>query len=91
MNYSKRTKNLLPSDFDLDLIMAYRCAYYCHGRSLIPDEDYDREEKEYAMVNGPLPNIGSDKKMDYTPAQRALCMYFLFSNRYVSKSPTSML
>jgi hypothetical protein len=71
---------LLLSDFDLDMLMACRYAYYCCERSIVPDVDYDTMEKDYRLVNGDLP-VGSSRKEDYTEAQRALALYFMFSGR----------
>lgn len=76
------SRALLTTDFDLDMIMACRYAYYCCNLSIVPDIDYDVMEKDYAMLNGPLP-VGSERKEDYTEAQRSLALYFLFSGRTV--------
>ena len=70
------------SCFDTDMIMALRCAYYCEAISIVPDHEYDAMEKEHELLHGPLPP-GSDLRESYTPAQRALCMYFIFSGRFV--------
>ena len=67
------------------MLRALQCAYYIHNRSIVPDHEFDRMEFEYSLINDKIP-IGSDKKEDYTPAQRALCMYFLFSGRFVQSS-----
>ncbi len=77
---------LLLSDFDLDMLMACRYAYYCCKRSIVPDVDYDMMEKDYRLVNGDLP-VGSERKEDYTEAQRALALYFLFSGRALAEHP----
>lgn len=77
---------LLLSDFDLDMLMACRYAYYCCNRSIVPDIDYDMMEKDYRLVNGDLP-VGSSRKEDYTEAQRALALYFLFSGRSLAEHP----
>jgi len=76
-------KKTLPSDFDLDMLRALQCAYYVHAISIVDDKDFDTMQKEYELINGPLP-VGSDKKDDYSPAQRSLCMYFMFSGRIIS-------
>ncbi len=84
-------KRILPlSDFDLDMVMACRYAYYVLHKSLIPDEAYDALEKDYTLVNGPI-SVGSEKKADYTEAQRSLALYFLFSGRSVEPSTNDML
>jgi len=75
----------LPSDFDRDMLMALRYAYYAHTRSIVTDQEYDRMEAEYELLNGKLP-VGSSSPDSYTPAQRSLAMYFLFSSREV-KNP----
>lgn len=77
---------LLTSDFDLDMLMACRYAYYCCNLSIVPDVDYDMMEKDYTLVNGELP-VGSERKEDYTEAQRSLALYFLFSGRVVGRAP----
>lgn len=67
------------------MLRALQCAYYIHNRSIVPDHEFDRMEAEYNMINDPLP-LGSDKKESYTPAQRSLCLYFLYSGRFVQSS-----
>ncbi len=82
---------VLPVDsFERDLIFAFRYAYYCLGRSIVTDYHYDHLEKEYLLANGgaELP-VGSSNKEDYTEAQRALAMYFLFSGRSTAPSKLS--
>ena len=76
------------SSFDTDMIMALRCAYYVHSVSVVPDHEYDAMEKEHELLHGPLP-VGSDQRESYTPAQRALCMYFIFSGRFVKAKPAA--
>lgn len=71
------------SDFELDLLMAARYAYYVLHRPFLEDHDYDAREAEYKLVAGPLP-VGSERKEDYTEAQRALALYFVFSGRSVA-------
>ena len=73
---------LSKSDFELDFLMACRCAYYCDAISIISDQDYDEQQKEYELLNDPLP-VGSSLKEDYTPAQRALAIYFIFSGHFI--------
>lgn len=85
---TKPTKSFvsLPvSDFDRDFLFACRYAYYCLGRNIVTDQHYDELEKRYKLEHGEakLP-VGSDKKEDYTEAQRSLTMYFLFSARSVT-------
>ncbi len=76
-------KRILPlSEFDLDMVMACRYAYYVLTKPILKDYDYDVLEKDYTMVNGPLP-VGSSKKEDYSEAQRSLALYFLFSGRSI--------
>jgi hypothetical protein len=65
------------------MVMACRYAYYVLTKSILTDYEYDALEKDYTMVNGPLP-VGSSNKADYTEAQRALALYFLLSGRFVS-------
>lgn len=87
----KRHMRLLPiTDFDLDMLRALQCAYYCHTISIVTDQVYDEMEKSYRLVNGDPP-IGSDLTTDYTPAQRALCLYFLFSGRFTKTLPGNHL
>ena len=76
-----------PTEFERDFLMACRYAYYCCACSIVDDHEYDMREKDYEMVNGDLP-VGSSDKDSYTPAQRALALYFLLSGRAVD---TSML
>lgn len=64
--------------FDRDMLFACRYAYYCLAQSIVPDMEYDRMEKAYTAATGEQLPVGSSKKDDYTPAQRALAMYFLF-------------
>lgn len=70
--------------FELDMLMACRYTYYCKAVSLIPDQDYDQREAEWELEHGPLP-VGSAKPESYTPAQRALALYFMLSGRVVSR------
>lgn len=72
-----------PSDFDTDLLRAAQYAYYVQAHPFMSDFDFDAREAEYEVTHGPLP-VGSDKAEDYTPAQRALALYFLMSGRSVS-------
>lgn len=74
------------TDFELDMLMACRYAYYCCAFSIVPDTEYDRMEKDYVMVCGELP-VGSSSKESYTPAQRALALYFMLSGRTVARAP----
>lgn len=62
--------------------MAARYAYYHHSISIMSDKEYDDRESDYVLVSGELP-VGSERVEDYTPAQRALAMYFIFSGRAV--------
>lgn len=73
---------LTRSDFELDLLMAARYAYYVLHRPFLDDFDYDAREAEYKLVGGPLP-VGSERREDYTEAQRSLALYFVFSGRSV--------
>lgn len=80
------------SDFDRDFLFACRYAYYCLHRNIIPDDHYDQLEKRYRLEHGEegtkcLP-VGSSNKEDYTEAQKALAMYFIFSGR--SAAPVDM-
>ena len=77
------------TSFDLDFLMACRYAYYVKAVNLIPDHEYDRLEKEYELLNDPLP-VGSDQESSYSEAQRALALYFLFSGCF-SKQNTDGL
>lgn len=72
------------------MLMACRYAYYCHATSIISDQHYDELEKEYEVLHGKLP-VGSSKKEDYTPAQRSLAMYFLFSGRTAEAAGVELL
>lgn len=70
---------ILPEiDFERDLLLAFRYSYYCLHQNIIPDADYDAREQEYHRTHPRLP-VGSDLKEEYSPAVRALAMYFLFS------------
>lgn len=80
------SRAILTTDFDLDMLMACRYAYYCCNRSIVDDVDYDMMEKDYCLVNGDLP-VGSERKEDYTEAQRALALYFMFSGRALAPHP----
>lgn len=62
--------------------MACRYLYYVEHFSIIPDYDYDMRERDYSMLNGRLP-VGSSNREDYSPAVRALALYFFFSGRTV--------
>jgi hypothetical protein len=90
----RRTIRIPVSDFDLDMIRALQCAYYCHHRNIVSDEEYDQMEKDYEMINGAntIP-VGSDNPRDYTEAQRALALYFLFSGHFLpaKSNPHHML
>jgi len=79
------------SDFELDLIMACRYSYYCLARNIVPDEAYDRMEREYRMIHGDNLPVGSESREDYTPAQRALALYFNLSGHSVGPSNYSLL
>jgi hypothetical protein len=69
-----------PTPFDLDMLMAARYAYYVKSMTIMDDRHYDDLESSYALLNGPLP-VGSDRAEDYSPAQRALALYFMLSGR----------
>lgn len=73
------------TNFECDLLMAARYAYYVLHQPFMFDDRYDKLEKEYTVIYGPLP-VGSDNKEDYTPAQRSLALYFAFSGRLVGES-----
>lgn len=75
--------NPLPP-FELDLIMAARYAYYVQKTPFMSDKDYDETEAEYRMIYGDDLPVGSEKPSDYTPAQRALALYFCLSGRATS-------
>lgn len=83
-----KTVHLPVSDWDRDFLFACRFAYYCLHRHIVDDTHYDRLENEYKAQHGKasLP-VGSDKKNDYTEAQRALAMYFIFSGRSTQPAP----
>lgn len=69
------------SDVQLDLLMAYRYLYYCKGISLLPDGEYDRQEKEAretADFEHQIHEVGSDRPEDYEPAVRALAVYLTY-------------
>jgi hypothetical protein len=81
----------ITDDFETDLIMAARYAYYVMHAPFLEDQDYDAREKEYHLTHAQLP-VGSDQRADYTEAQRALAMYFIFSGRTVKQfNPEDML
>lgn len=71
--------------FDRDVLMAARYAYYVTATPFLPDFDYDKLESEYTLVHGDLP-VGSSNREDYTEAQRALALYFLFHMRETQQS-----
>lgn len=77
------------SNFELDLIMAARYAYYVLHTPFLDDQHYDTLEKEYEMIYDKLP-VGSEKKINYTPAQRSLALYFCLSGRCVNE-PSSVI
>ena len=85
---TSKTIALPVSDWDKDFIMACRYAYYCLHRHIVDDVHFDRLEAEYKAAHGKgaLP-VGSDQKEDYTEAQRALAMYFIFSGRSSAPAP----
>lgn len=70
-----------PTLFDLDMIMAARYAYYVKSFSIMSDKHYDDLEALYTLTHGEIPSVGSDRAEDYTPAQRAIALYFLMSGR----------
>lgn len=72
------------TNFECDLLMAARYAYYVLHTPFMLDDRYDKLEKEYSLIFGPLP-VGSDNKDDYSPAQRSLALYFCFSGRIVGE------
>ena len=65
------------SNFDLDYLRALQYAYYCHSISLVPDDVFDKLEKQYELLYGKELPVGSDRKDSYTPPQRALGVYFM--------------
>jgi hypothetical protein len=85
-----KTVHLPVADFDRDFLFACRFGYYCLHRSIVDDAHYDRLENEYKAQHGraSLP-VGSDKKEDYTEAQRALAIYFIASGRSSAPTPLS--
>lgn len=70
-----------PTLFDLDILMAARYAYYVKAFSIMSDKQYDDLEALYEITHGAIDSPGSDKAEDYSPAQRALALYFLLSGR----------
>lgn len=66
----------------VDLILAYRHLYYCHGISVVSDKAYDelmQEEIEYGGGKGILDRfIGSDCPEHYPHHIRALALYLGF-------------
>jgi NAD-dependent DNA ligase len=64
--------------YDADLLMAARFAYYVRHLPFLSDQAYDALEREYEAAHPRLP-VGSEDPADYTPAQRALALYFLLS------------
>jgi hypothetical protein len=75
-----KTVHLPVSDWDRDFIFACRFAYYCLHRHIVDDTH------KAAHGKGSLP-VGSDKKADYTEAQRALAIYFIASGRSTAPQP----
>lgn len=73
----------MPTDFETDLLRAAQYAYYVVHQPFLDDADFDAREAEYELDHDPLP-VGSDQAEDYTPAQRALALYFLLSGRRVT-------
>lgn len=71
--------------FDHDFLMACRYGYYVTHMHIVDDRYYDELEDNYKMINGDVP-VGSERPEDYTPAQRALYLYFALSGRIVHKS-----
>lgn len=74
---------------NVDLILAYRFAYYCKGVSLVSDQAYDLLEKEaieFGGGAGALATPGSDNPDDYPPRIRALAMYLIFKYCKVKKT-----
>ena len=76
----------LPSNFERDFLMACRYGYYVLNQSVLPDWAYDAEEHRYHETHPRLP-VGSSLAADYTPAQRALCLYLLLSGRSAEAVP----
>lgn len=78
------------SNFDRDMIMAARYAYYVCQRPFLEDQHYDEMEAEFRLVHGEyeLPPVGSEYAHHYTPAQRSLALYFLLSGRGLEPPPT---
>lgn len=73
----------------VDLILAYRLLYYCHGISIVSDRAYDEieaEEKEFGANSQVLNTVGSDNVNDYPHHIRALAMYLGF--KYTEKEKT---
>ena len=77
------------TNFECDLLMAARYAYYVLHTPFLDDKRYDELEKEYSVVYGRLP-VGSDRTQDYSPAQRALALYFCLSGR-IADDNTSII
>lgn len=65
------------------MIMACRFGYYVRHVNIVTDEYYDQMQKDYELIYGDVP-VGSDREEDYSPAQRALFLYFALSGRVVS-------
>ena len=76
----------LPTCFERDFLMACRYGYYVLSQSVLPDWAYDEEERRYHATHPRLP-VGSSLAADYTPAQRALCLYLLLSGRSAAAVP----
>ena len=84
-------KIMAPSQIQLDLVMAYRCLYYCDSVSMIPDpafDELDKEARSAAPRDHPIHKPGSDRRDDYTPAVRALALYLRLA--YSKRSPSAV-
>lgn len=80
----------LLDQFDLDVLMAARYAYYVAHLPFLPDHDYDQLEAEYERAHGRLP-VGSEKKEDYPERVRALALYMMLALCDASTSGEELL
>ena len=69
-------------NLEYDVLRGLQYCYYVKKVSIVNDDQFDKLEKKF---NVELP-VGSDNADDYSPAERAMGMYLLFTFYVQTKS-----
>lgn len=88
-NAERKPSSLLDT-LEYDMLRAFQYAYYVRCISLIDDRSFDELSRQYEADTGITLPIGSDLPDKYTPAERALAAYLIFST-YVKTNREQIL